>query len=42
MNYSYLMGIGNIDILKQNNFKIKIMQNMKKFDLTNAKEYAII
>ena len=23
MNYSYLMGINNIDILKQNNFKIK-------------------
>lgn len=23
MNYSYLMGIDNIDILKQNNFKIK-------------------
>lgn len=27
MNYSYLMGISNIDILKQNNFKIKYFGN---------------
>lgn len=27
MNYSYLMGIGNIDILKQNDFKIKYFGN---------------
>ena len=27
MNYSYLMGINNIDILKQNNFKIKYFGN---------------
>lgn len=27
MNYSYLMGIDNIDLLKQNNFKIKYFGN---------------
>lgn len=27
MNYSYIMGVNNIDILKQNNFKIKQFEN---------------
>ena len=31
MNYSYVMGINNIDILKKDNFKIKCSINHKIF-----------